>query len=406
MKLNDYVRVTNEENIHYNKTGWVEEIEENANSLAPILVKFKDENGAAGFRPKELTVIGTSGFSENDIVQTRVSTLASDGKSVVSMHSFGKVTVVGVGLDDGSTNGIEVLFDNEKYAVYNSTQLWKMDFRKPEGHKFSRGESVKIMTNRIPGLASRAGWILEPLGEGYIVATARNGVHQDTFFAANELDICDPPELVAQMEERPTSYTLSKENYLEVAEWCGPETRIAKPWTDRPRLFVKTGFSKDPNFRVAVEVGDKLEKTDDGKIQIWVRLPQDNVAWDDDPNVKPEPARFADVEVMEDRAEMLMPSGFAPQAQAIALVQMLHYSENSDIQLPIEDIYVVWFCKTLQNWKAMVSTNAKDDAYYEVTHNGDKNETYVDCYVKATNTAVRHNEDTFDMTLVNLFRKA
>lgn len=211
-----------------------------------------------------------------------------------------------------------------------------------------------------------------------------------------------------QMEERPTSYTLSKENYLEVAEWCGPETRIAKPWTEMltPRLFVKTGFSEDPNFRVAVQVGDKLEKTDDGKIQIWVRLPQDHVAWDDDPNVKPEPARFADVEVMEDRAEMLMPSGFAPQAQAIALVQMLHYSENSDIQLPIEDIYVVWFCKTLQNWKAMVSTNAKDDAYYEVTHNGDKNETYVDCYVKATNTAVRHNEDTYDMTLVNLFRKA
>lgn len=109
--------------------------------------------------------------------------------------------------------------------------------------------------------------------------------------------------------------------------------------------------------------------------------------------------------VPEDRPEMLMPDGFAPQAEAIALVQSLHYGPNSEFPLEVGDIYVVWFCKTLQNWKAMISTNAKDDAYYEVTHNGDKNETYVDRYIKESNTVVRRNDEVFDMTIVNLFRK-
>ena len=335
-----------------------------------------------------------SELKQDDIVQTRVSTLASDGESVVGMLSFGKVTVVGVGLDDGSTNGIEVLFDNEKYAVYNSTQLLKMHFRKPEGHKFGRGDSVKIMTLRIPDLHGRAGWILEPLGEGYIVATARNGVHQDTFFADNELDICDPEDLVQQMEERPTSYTLSKENYLEVAEWCGPETRITKPWADRPRLFVKTGFSEDPNFRVTVEVGDKLEKTDDGKIQVWVH--QDNVAWDADPNIKPEPARFQ----MEDRPYMKKERKFDPLMDARELVHKIYYGENSRSPIGIEDIYVVWFCNTLQNWKALVSTNVKDNRYYEVTHDGDKQRTYVDEYGKKSNVVFHHESRIYDVMLV------
>lgn len=59
------------------------------------------------------------------------------------------------------------------------------------------------------------------------------------------------------------------------------------------------------------------------------------------------------------------------------------------VQIGIEDVYVVWFCKTLQNWKAMVSTTVPDGRYYEVTHNGDKGETYVDAYVKLDNQVVK-----------------
>lgn len=50
-----------------------------------------------------------------------------------------------------------------------------------------------------------------------------------------------------------------------------------------------------------------------------------------------------------------------------------------------DDVFIVWFCKTLQNWKALVSTTISDGMYYEVTHNGDKNETYLDAYKKWEN---------------------
>lgn len=53
-----------------------------------------------------------------------------------------------------------------------------------------------------------------------------------------------------------------------------------------------------------------------------------------------------------------------------------------------EDVYVVWFCKTLQNWKALVSTSLPDGMYYEVTYNGDKEETYLDAYKKFENCVI------------------
>ena len=67
-------------------------------------------------------------------------------------------------------------------------------------------------------------------------------------------------------------------------------------------------------------------------------------------------------------------------------------SERTDnFKLTKDDVFIVWFCKTLQNWKAMVSTTVSDGMYYEVTHNGDKNETYLDAYKKWQN--VRYPDD-------------
>lgn len=59
-----------------------------------------------------------------------------------------------------------------------------------------------------------------------------------------------------------------------------------------------------------------------------------------------------------------------------------------DAGLTTEDVYVVWFCKTLGNWKALVSTDQFNDTYWEVTHNGAKKETYLDTYVKTRNVAI------------------
>ena len=67
-------------------------------------------------------------------------------------------------------------------------------------------------------------------------------------------------------------------------------------------------------------------------------------------------------------------------------------SERTDnFKLTVDDVFIVWFCKTLQNWKALVSTTVSDGMYYEVTHNGDKNETYLDAYKKWQN--VRYPDD-------------
>lgn len=52
------------------------------------------------------------------------------------------------------------------------------------------------------------------------------------------------------------------------------------------------------------------------------------------------------------------------------------------------DVFIVWFSKTLQNWKALVSTTVSDGMYYEITHNGDKKETYLDVYKKWENQCI------------------
>lgn len=57
-----------------------------------------------------------------------------------------------------------------------------------------------------------------------------------------------------------------------------------------------------------------------------------------------------------------------------------------------DEVYVVWFSKTLQNWKALVCTSLPDEMYYEVTYNGDKRETYIDAYKKSENVVVPDNE--------------
>lgn len=55
---------------------------------------------------------------------------------------------------------------------------------------------------------------------------------------------------------------------------------------------------------------------------------------------------------------------------------------------PQYGVFTVWFCKTLQNWKALVSTTIPDSMYYEVTYNGDNRVTYLDAYKKWENVVI------------------
>ena len=62
-------------------------------------------------------------------------------------------------------------------------------------------------------------------------------------------------------------------------------------------------------------------------------------------------------------------------------------------RITLDKVYVVWFSKTLQHWKALLSTTVPGDtAYIEVTHNGLSTESYVDLYRKVSNTCVPDDE--------------
>jgi hypothetical protein len=62
--------------------------------------------------------------------------------------------------------------------------------------------------------------------------------------------------------------------------------------------------------------------------------------------------------------------------------------KTDDTRFTRKDVYVVWFSKTLQNWKALLSTNLPDGMYYELTYNGDLQCTYMDVYKKFNNVCV------------------
>lgn len=63
--------------------------------------------------------------------------------------------------------------------------------------------------------------------------------------------------------------------------------------------------------------------------------------------------------------------------------------KSDGYEITLDDIYIVWSCKTLQNNKALVSTNVSDGMYYELTYNGDKQELYLDAYKKLENRAIK-----------------
>ena len=66
-----------------------------------------------------------------------------------------------------------------------------------------------------------------------------------------------------------------------------------------------------------------------------------------------------------------------------------HLDKSDNKEISVEDVYIVWYCKTLQNWKALLSTTLFDGMYYELTLNGDKNEIYLDAYKKFENRCIK-----------------
>lgn len=75
--------------------------------------------------------------------------------------------------------------------------------------------------------------------------------------------------------------------------------------------------------------------------------------------------------------------------QIVKQYALAHCDVTDNVTLGEDDVYVVWSCKTLQNSKALISTNLHDGMYYEVTLNGDKHEIYLDAYKKFENKCIK-----------------
>ena len=80
------------------------------------------------------------------------------------------------------------------------------------------------------------------------------------------------------------------------------------------------------------------------------------------------------------------------QAIDIVLAYITQHLDKSDFSGCIPDIdfevYIVWKCKALQNWKYLISSTLLDGMYYELTFNGDKKEWYLDAYKKFENKVI------------------
>ena len=81
--------------------------------------------------------------------------------------------------------------------------------------------------------------------------------------------------------------------------------------------------------------------------------------------------------------------------EALSIVKdyIVNHLDKSDPE-PEFSVYIVWKCKTLQNWKYLISSDLYDGMYYELTYNGDLKEWYLDAYKKFENKVIPSKEVT------------
>lgn len=98
---------------------------------------------------------------------------------------------------------------------------------------------------------------------------------------------------------------------------------------------------------------------------------------------------------MEDMDQTPTPgylNSVSPQEKARSLVYGWAKGKRR-IKCDFEDVKVVWFCKTLENWKAIVAIiGTPDQLLFEVTYSGVNKDTYVDAYQKVDKVVVKDED--------------
>ena len=71
----------------------------------------------------------------------------------------------------------------------------------------------------------------------------------------------------------------------------------------------------------------------------------------------------------------------------IVMNYIIAHLDKSD-DTPDFEVYIVWKCKALQNWKYLLSSTLFDGMYYELTYNGDEKAWCLDAYKKFENKVI------------------
>lgn len=111
-----------------------------------------------------------------------------------------------------------------------------------------------------------------------------------------------------------------------------------------------------------------------GLLEVVMTLPEKDSSMDD-------------LSKTESLSKVFRAMPYQEQAKFLVFDYIRHHLDKSDKDFGFSnnDVYVVWWSKTLQNWKALLSSTLPDGMYYEVTFDGDKNQAYLDAYKKFDN---------------------
>ena len=72
--------------------------------------------------------------------------------------------------------------------------------------------------------------------------------------------------------------------------------------------------------------------------------------------------------------------------------EYFRHNIESDIPYYQINLFIVWSCYILGNRKYLVGAS-NSDLYFEITYNKDKDEWYIDQYIKVKNTCIKNKDN-------------